>query len=57
MPLFPHPHKKSTPGGGEAYMIIEQRKVTIGEVCEGCFNDAEEGMTGCGGLNIRQPRK
>ena len=27
-------------------MTIEQRKVTIEEVCEGYFNDAEEGVTG-----------
>ncbi|WP_297788865.1 DUF262 domain-containing protein [uncultured Anaerococcus sp.] len=27
-------------------MIIEERKVTVGEVAEGYFNDAEEGVTG-----------
>ena len=27
-------------------MNIEERKVTVGEVCEGYFNDAEEGVTG-----------
>ena len=27
-------------------MNIEQRKVTIGELCEGYFNDAEEGVVG-----------
>ena len=27
-------------------MKIEQRKVTIGELCEGYFNDAEEGVVG-----------
>ena len=27
-------------------MNIEERKVTIGEVCEGYYNDAEEGVTG-----------
>ena len=27
-------------------MQIEQRKVTVGEVCEGYFNDAEEGVVG-----------
>lgn len=27
-------------------MIIEERKVTVREVCEGYFNDAEEGVTG-----------
>ena len=27
-------------------MIIEERKITVGEVCEGYFNDAEEGVTG-----------
>ncbi|MBQ6471739.1 MAG: HNH endonuclease [Victivallales bacterium] len=35
-------------------MKIEQRKVTVGEVCEGYFNDDEEGVTGYGErLNIR----
>lgn len=27
-------------------MNIEERKVTVGDVCEGYFNDAEEGVTG-----------
>ena len=27
-------------------MIIEERKVTVGEVCDGYFNDAEEGVVG-----------
>ena len=27
-------------------MNIEQRKVIVGEVCEGYFNDAEEGVVG-----------
>ena len=27
-------------------MIIEERKITVGEVCEGYFNDAEEGVVG-----------
>ena len=27
-------------------MNIEERKVTVGEVCKGYFNDAEEGVTG-----------
>lgn len=27
-------------------MIIEERKVTVGEVAEGYFNDAEEGVVG-----------
>ena len=27
-------------------MIIEERKVSVGEVCEGYFNDAEEGVKG-----------
>ena len=27
-------------------MNIEQRKVTVGDICEGYFNDAEEGVTG-----------
>ena len=29
-------------------MTIEERKVTIGELCEGYFNDAEEGVVGYG---------
>ena len=27
-------------------MQIEELKVTVGEVCEGYFNDAEEGVVG-----------
>ena len=27
-------------------MNIEERKVTVGEVCEGYLNDAEEGVVG-----------
>lgn len=27
-------------------MKIEEKKITIGEICEGYFNDAEEGVTG-----------
>ncbi len=27
-------------------MIVEERKITVGEVCENYFNDAEEGVTG-----------
>ena len=27
-------------------MNIAERKVTVGEVCEGYFNDAEEGVVG-----------
>lgn len=27
-------------------MIIEERKITVGEVCKGYFNDAEEGVVG-----------
>ena len=27
-------------------MIIDERKITVGEVCEGYFNDAEEGVVG-----------
>ena len=27
-------------------MQIEERKVTVGEVCDGYFNDAEEGVVG-----------
>lgn len=27
-------------------MTIEQRNITIGELCEGYFNDAEEGVVG-----------
>lgn len=35
-------------------MHIEQRKITVGEVAEGYFNDAEEGVTGYGErLDIR----
>ena len=35
-------------------MTIEERKVTIGELCEGYFNDAEEGVVGYGErLDIR----
>lgn len=35
-------------------MIIKERKVTVGEVAEGYFNDAEEGVTGYNDrLNIR----
>ena len=35
-------------------MKIEQRKITVGEVAEGYFNDAEEGVTGYDGrLDIR----
>lgn len=35
-------------------MKIEQRKVTVAEVCAGYFNDAEEGVTGYSGrLDIR----
>ena len=29
-------------------MRIEERKVTVGEVCDGYFNDAEEGVVGYG---------
>ncbi len=31
-------------------MKIEQLSVTVGEVCEGYVNDAEEGVVGYGGL-------
>lgn len=35
-------------------MRIEERKVTVGEVCDGYFNDAEEGVVGYGErLDIR----
>lgn len=35
-------------------MHIEERKVTVGEVCDGYFNDAEEGVVGYGErLDIR----
>lgn len=35
-------------------MTIEQRNITIGELCEGYFNDAEEGVVGYGErLDIR----
>lgn len=35
-------------------MKIEEHKVTVGEVCKGYFNDAEEGVTGYdGNLDIR----
>ena len=35
-------------------MQIEEKKVSIGEVCEGYFNDAEEGVVGYDGrLDIR----
>ena len=35
-------------------MIIEQRNVTVGEVCEGYFNDAEDVVVGYDGrLDIR----
>ena len=27
-------------------MNIEERKITVGEVCEGYYNDAEEGVVG-----------
>lgn len=27
-------------------MIIEERKVTVGEVCKGYYNDEEEGVVG-----------
>lgn len=37
-------------------MKIEELKVTVGEVCEGYANDAEEGVSGYGGaLDIRPP--
>ena len=35
-------------------MEIEQRNVTVGELCEGYYNDAEEGVVGYGErLDIR----
>lgn len=36
-------------------MQINELKVTVGEVCEGYFNDAEEGVVGYGErLDIRR---
>ena len=33
-----------------------RKKVTVGEVCEGYFNDAEEGVEGYNGLRDIRPR-
>ncbi len=37
-------------------MEIRELKVTVGEVCDGYFNDAEEGVVGYGGLLDIRPR-
>jgi hypothetical protein len=38
-------------------MDIKQIEVTVGEVCEGYFNDAEEGVVGYGRLVGRCRRR
>lgn len=37
-------------------MIIDQRRITVKQVCEGYFNDAEEGVEGYNGLLDIRPR-
>ncbi len=37
-------------------MKIEQLKITVGQVCEGWRNDAEEGVSGFGGLLDVRPK-